>query len=170
MGKNKFRNNFKDDNFKGNKFKTFKDNEKTKNDRNEKFSDFEEYQKNKPKFSKSSGSRGGFKSKIKNSGFELYETKCAKCGRDCDVPFLPTNNKPVYCRSCFRATTPEESGRASSFGRNRDNRSGDRRDRRDDRSRENFRDGNSNSNFVTREEFDQLNKKIDKIMKSLKIN
>lgn len=45
------------------------------------------------------GSGGG-------SGFrpqrELHKATCSECGSDCDVPFKPTEGKPVYCRDCFR--------------------------------------------------------------------
>ncbi|HYD03910.1 MAG TPA: CxxC-x17-CxxC domain-containing protein [Alphaproteobacteria bacterium] len=107
-----------------------------------------------------SGKPPAFKSKIKDSGFELFETECAKCGKNCDVPFLPKNNKPVYCRSCFRGTTPEESGRGPS--RDRDSRGRDRFDSREERP---FR-----SSGPSQADIDDINRKLDKIMKALKIN
>lgn len=27
---------------------------------------------------------------------------CAECGKDCEVPFIPRGDKPVYCSDCFR--------------------------------------------------------------------
>ena len=27
---------------------------------------------------------------------------CSKCGKSTEVPFRPTNGKPVYCSDCFR--------------------------------------------------------------------
>jgi CxxC-x17-CxxC domain-containing protein len=35
-------------------------------------------------------------------GFELFDAVCEKCGKDTQVPFRPTGNKPVYCRECFK--------------------------------------------------------------------
>jgi ATP-dependent RNA helicase DeaD len=32
---------------------------------------------------------------------ETYAAVCADCGRDCDVPFEPDPNRPVYCRECW---------------------------------------------------------------------
>jgi len=32
---------------------------------------------------------------------ELYPVVCASCGAETEVPFRPTNNRPVYCRDCF---------------------------------------------------------------------
>lgn len=33
---------------------------------------------------------------------DLFKVICAKCGKECEVPFKPTNNKPVFCRECFK--------------------------------------------------------------------
>lgn len=32
---------------------------------------------------------------------EMHTVICAECGREAQVPFLPQQNKPVYCSSCF---------------------------------------------------------------------
>ncbi len=32
---------------------------------------------------------------------EMHEVTCAQCGGVARVPFLPRNEKPVYCSSCF---------------------------------------------------------------------
>ncbi|MCG3195403.1 MAG: hypothetical protein DIJKHBIC_04684 [Thermoanaerobaculia bacterium] len=31
----------------------------------------------------------------------LYSVTCDGCGKPAQVPFNPTNGKPVYCRECF---------------------------------------------------------------------
>ncbi|MEI8364678.1 MAG: CxxC-x17-CxxC domain-containing protein [archaeon] len=31
----------------------------------------------------------------------MYKAKCSECGTDCEVPFKPTEGKPVYCRECY---------------------------------------------------------------------
>lgn len=31
----------------------------------------------------------------------MHPAVCSNCGRDCEVPFRPTNGKPVYCKECF---------------------------------------------------------------------
>jgi CxxC-x17-CxxC domain-containing protein len=33
---------------------------------------------------------------------EIFIAKCAACGVDCDLPFKPRGDRPVYCRDCFR--------------------------------------------------------------------
>lgn len=34
-------------------------------------------------------------------GRQLYEVKCADCGKSTQVPFKPTGDRPVYCRDCY---------------------------------------------------------------------
>jgi CxxC-x17-CxxC domain-containing protein len=39
-----------------------------------------------------------------NNGFRertLYKTICADCHKECEVPFKPSGNRPVYCKECF---------------------------------------------------------------------
>jgi CxxC-x17-CxxC domain-containing protein len=91
----------------------------------------------------------------RESSFELHHATCDKCGRECDVPFKPTGGKPIYCRSCFRQNS--ESPDRGSF----DNRS---RDRFETRVPE-----RSAPNPHQSTELDKINKKLDKIMKALKI-
>jgi CxxC-x17-CxxC domain-containing protein len=37
---------------------------------------------------------------------QMYPAKCAKCGKDTQVPFQPRGDKPVYCSDCFREMSP----------------------------------------------------------------
>lgn len=32
---------------------------------------------------------------------EMFKVTCAECGAEAEVPFMPKNDKPVYCSSCF---------------------------------------------------------------------
>jgi len=32
---------------------------------------------------------------------EKFSTTCSECNKACDVPFKPSNDKPVYCSACF---------------------------------------------------------------------
>ena len=34
----------------------------------------------------------------------MFQAVCEKCGKECEVPFRPTGEKPVYCFNCFRKT------------------------------------------------------------------
>lgn len=31
----------------------------------------------------------------------MFKAVCSNCGKECEVPFRPTNGKPVYCSDCF---------------------------------------------------------------------
>ncbi len=31
----------------------------------------------------------------------MHPTVCAQCGQDCEVPFEPRGDRPVYCNECF---------------------------------------------------------------------
>jgi CxxC-x17-CxxC domain-containing protein len=48
-------------------------------------------------------SRGGFGGGYDRSEGrrEMFSTTCSDCGKDCQVPFRPSNGKPVYCSECF---------------------------------------------------------------------
>ena len=32
---------------------------------------------------------------------EMHKATCAECKKECEVPFKPTEGKPVYCKECF---------------------------------------------------------------------
>ena len=76
-----------------------------------------------------SGGRGGNRRfNDRGSGRpEMHSAVCSDCGKDCEVPFRPTGNKPVFCSNCF-----ENKGNVSSNRSDRSDRS-DRFDRRDSR-------------------------------------
>ena len=64
----------------------------------------------------------------------MHTVTCAKCGEQCEVPFMPREGKPVYCSNCFRKNDDYEPKRPA----------------------------------PSKSELDQINKKLDKIMKALK--
>ena len=70
---------------------------------------------------------------------KLTKVTCASCGKECEVPFKPTSNKPVYCRECF-----------SGKGNSNENRSQSR-----------------DSNNDLSKELKIINEKLDKIIESL---
>jgi CxxC-x17-CxxC domain-containing protein len=72
---------------------------------------------------------------------------CAKCGKNCQVPFKPTGDKPVYCSECFGAGA----------GMGRDGYRGPSVPVVNSSS-------NSGSATITVEQFKELNKKLDKIL------
>ena len=66
-------------------------------------------------FGQRDDNRGRFKSEGRNFGRSkfrskgrhdrgpatMYRATCAECGKDCEVPFRPSGEKPVYCSECF---------------------------------------------------------------------
>ncbi len=75
---------------------------------------------------------------------ESYETTCATCGRSTSVPFIPREDRPIYCSDCFqaqRASRPRRDdsrsysgssyGGGNSYGDGNSFGGGERRDRRD---------------------------------------
>ena len=60
---------------------------------------------------------------------------CSKCSKECEIPFKPTDNRPVFCKECF-----SKNDRKDSFGAKRENRSKERSFSRRDSS-ESFKFG-----------------------------
>jgi len=89
------------------------------------------------------GSRGGDR--------QMFKAVCSNCGKDCEVPFRPTNSKPVYCSDCF-----EKMG------------GGRRSDGQSDRPRfEDRRPQGGGGSDQTRAQFESLNNKLDRILQLL---
>ncbi len=32
---------------------------------------------------------------------EVHKAVCAECKQECEVPFKPSGDRPVYCKACF---------------------------------------------------------------------
>ena len=90
--------------------------------------------------------RGGQSSAPRPRSSEHYETTCATCGRPTSVPFVPREDRPVYCSDCFQAQRAARGSRRDEYrssysGSGYGNDSGygggrggrDRRDNRDSR-------------------------------------
>ena len=70
------------------------------------------------------GDRGGFggRDRERSGGFdgrdrrterrEMHPAVCDKCGNDCEVPFRPTEGKPIYCDDCFKDKSVEAGSRS----------------------------------------------------------
>jgi CxxC-x17-CxxC domain-containing protein len=95
------------------------------------------------------GNRGGFGGNrgrfSRNRDFsrdrpkpEMHEVTCDKCHKQCQVPFNPSGDKPVYCSACF-----ENKGNSRTETR-----------------------GNSSAG-ISAEQFNQINAKLDKILQVL---
>ena len=40
--------------------------------------------------------------KTDDQGRKLYKATCSDCGQETEVPFKPTEGKPVFCKECYR--------------------------------------------------------------------
>ena len=94
------------------------------------------------------GGRGGFggrdSGRFERRPLEMHDATCDKCKKQCQVPFRPSGDKPVFCSNCFK-----NEGSGSSFGS---------RDR-----------GRPSSSGMSSEQFKQINTKLDKIINALEI-
>jgi CxxC-x17-CxxC domain-containing protein len=101
---------------------------------------------------RSGGGRfGGGDFRRRDSGRrQMHKAVCDECGKDCEVPFKPSGDKPIYCSSCFekkeggspRRPTRRGSG-GSDFGKR------------------------DNTNKQLLEQVGALNTKLDRILKVL---
>ncbi|MFH1403790.1 MAG: CxxC-x17-CxxC domain-containing protein [Candidatus Altiarchaeota archaeon] len=37
---------------------------------------------------------------------DMHDAVCSECGQPCQVPFKPTEGRPIYCRDCFQKKKP----------------------------------------------------------------
>jgi len=88
--------------------------------------------------------KSSYRSNRRDSGRKNYRDKktyyavCDECGKECEVPFKPTQGKPIFCDECFKNTP-------------RDNNRGDKS--RDDKN--------------LQKQMDTINEKLDKIIQTL---
>jgi len=59
------------------------------------------------------GGGGGYSSRGRTSR-EMFSATCSGCGKEAQVPFQPSGDKPVYCSDCF-----QQRGGRSGGGRSR---------------------------------------------------
>ncbi len=38
---------------------------------------------------------------------EMFTATCGDCGNECQIPFQPKDDRPVYCRECFQNQKPK---------------------------------------------------------------
>jgi len=137
-----------------------------------------------------SGGRGNnrrFDSRDSERSAVMHRAVCSECGADCEVPFKPTGDKPVFCSNCFRNKRGSEPRRSD----RRDSRRFDSGDRTMHRavcdkcgkecevpfkpssdkpiycSQCFSKRGSDNGSSQTNSQFDAINVKLDKILKAL---
>ena len=48
----------------------------------------------------------------------MHKVICDKCSKECEVPFKPSSDKPIYCDDCFKANRSMNESRSN--GKSRD--------------------------------------------------
>jgi CxxC-x17-CxxC domain-containing protein len=69
--------------------------------------------------------------------FKKFKAVCSKCGDECELPFVPTNHKPVFCSKCYRKVEYEQ------------------------------KNGGSSESGASPGRLDEINRKLDRILKLL---
>lgn len=64
-------------------------------------------------------SRGGRRDYSERPPVEMHGTICNDCGKECEVPFKPSGDKPIYCDKCFGRNKEIKSARSSAGGNNK---------------------------------------------------
>lgn len=63
------------------------------------------------------GRRRGGDFRRRDSGpREMHRAVCDECGKNCEVPFRPSGDKPIYCSDCFEGKDGGSSRRPSRRG------------------------------------------------------
>lgn len=73
---------------------------------------------NRDRGSRPGGGRGfqrrGFSGRGSSGPAQMFQTTCDKCRMNCEVPFRPTNGRPIFCSNCFESNRNSDSERFES--------------------------------------------------------
>jgi len=115
------------------------------------------------------GNRGGFGGGRGGDRPQMFSAVCDKCGRDCEVPFRPSGEKPVYCSNCFEKTNGRDGDRGNNRGfeerRPRENNFRDEGPRM-----ERPRPEPPRNEVSYKRDFEELNRKMDRLLDLLTAN
>jgi len=64
----------------------------------------------------SSSSYGGGYSSASRGPREMFSATCSSCGKEAQVPFQPSGDKPVYCSDCFQQRGGNSRGGGGGYG------------------------------------------------------
>jgi CxxC-x17-CxxC domain-containing protein len=51
---------------------------------------------------RSGGGFGGGRRRFDDGPREMHKAICADCKKECEVPFKPKEDRPVYCKDCYQ--------------------------------------------------------------------
>ncbi|HCC23102.1 TPA: hypothetical protein DF272_02895 [Candidatus Falkowbacteria bacterium] len=97
-----------------------------------------------------------------------HQATCSECGQTCDLPFIPTGDRPVYCSDCFAQQKASNPSRYERDSRPRpDFNDRPRFERRDNRDNGGQRSSGSSNNNELKTQLEQLNNKLDRVLNAL---
>jgi len=125
----------------------------------------------------------------RDSNRPMYKTTCSRCGNECEVPFKPSGDRPVFCSQCFESNRSSDSRGSGGMNSARSNFNDKQMyeavcDKCGDKCKipfqprsgkpvycskcfENKNDRRDQSTSQYKEQFETLNIKLDKILKIL---
>lgn len=63
--------------------------------------------------------RRGFSGRGSSGPAQMFQATCDKCRMNCEVPFRPTNGRPIFCSNCFESNRGSDERRPSFGGEDR---------------------------------------------------
>ena len=60
--------------------------------------------KGRRSFDRAQGARG--RQGSDRGSRKMHKSVCADCGKECEVPFRPTRDRPIYCQECLVKRRP----------------------------------------------------------------
>jgi CxxC-x17-CxxC domain-containing protein len=113
-------------------------------------------------FGKKNFKRGGFGGgdRFNKPRPFMHKAICSNCGAECEVPFKPTGDRPVYCSNCFKKG--DNSGPAKFGGNFKEQSFGGER-----RTFEKPGVPENRGNDQLKSQLEMLNTKLDKILQAL---
>lgn len=112
---------------------------------------------------KRGGDRGGDREAM------MFQATCSDCKKNCDVPFRPANDKPVYCSSCFSAKRERDDKEYKAGNFNREpKRFGDERPaERAPFARPEFKPVSAPADDTTKKQLADISFKLDKLINAI---
>jgi CxxC-x17-CxxC domain-containing protein len=93
----------------------------------------------------------------------MHKAVCDECHKNCEVPFRPSGDKPIYCSDCFSSKREDNGDRAPRREFN------DRAPRREfnDRPAPSFNKPAAPANDDVKRQLSEMNSKLDRLINSI---
>ena len=98
------------------------------------------------------GGRGGDRREV-----EMHKAICDKCHKECEVPFRPSGDKPIYCNECF-------SGKREGGDRGGRKDFGNRNPRREFNDKPMSKNTGADISLDVKKQLSDMNSKLDRLI------